>query len=348
LFRITALKKITLDDFEILKVLGEGAFGKVRLVEKKDTKQIYAMKSLQKGYLIAKDQIEHTKAERYILERSQSPFLVNLEYAFQTPDKIFFVMKFMVGGELFSHLRKARRFDEKRAKFYAAEILLGLEYLHKLGILYRDLKPENILMDEEGHVCLTDFGTAKLLEEDQVATSIVGTPEYLAPEILGGVGHGKPVDWWTFGILIYEMLVGKSPFYNNYHDTKKIFEDIQTAEIGFDPSLNISSEAQDLISKLLTKNPAQRLGSNSSEEIKGHAWFSDINWKDSYDKKVVPPFKPKVQDKYDLEYFDEEITMEEAGNSLVPEQYNDLVRGHQQEFQNFSYYPSHDLLSKQI
>lgn len=137
------------------------------------------MKSLQKGYLIAKDQIEHTKAERYILERSQSPFLVNLEYAFQTPDKIFFVMKFMVGGELFSHLRKARRFDEKRAKFYAAEILLGLEYLHKLGILYRDLKPENILMDEEGHVCLTDFGTAKLLEEDQVATSIVGTPEYL-------------------------------------------------------------------------------------------------------------------------------------------------------------------------
>lgn len=144
------------------------------------------------------------------------------------------------------------------------------------------------------------------------------------------------------------MLVGKSPFYNNYHDTKKIFEDIQTAEIGFDPSLNISLEAQDLISKLLTKNPTQRLGSNGSEEIKTHAWFSDLNWKEISEKKVIPPFKPKVQDKYDLEYFDEEITMEEAGNSLVPEQYHDLVRGHQQEFQNFSYYPSNDLLSKQI
>jgi serum/glucocorticoid-regulated kinase 2 len=171
--------KITLDDFEILKVLGRGAFGKVMLVEKKDTKQLYALKSMHKEDIIDKDQIEHTKTERYVLEKSRCPFVVGLEFAFQTPDKVFFGMNFMRGGELFQHLKVCKRFDEERAKFYVAEIILALDHLHALNVIYRDLKPENILLDDEGHICLTDFGMSKIVKQGDLTYSFVGTPEYL-------------------------------------------------------------------------------------------------------------------------------------------------------------------------
>lgn len=172
-------ENVTLDDFNLLKVLGRGAFGKVMMVEKKDSQEIFALKSLRKEEVIENEQIEHTKTEKMILEHANHPFLVNLAYAFQTPDKIFFAMKFMKGGELFQHLRNSKRFDEYRAKFYTAQIALALGHLHSKEIIYRDLKPENILMDEAGNVCLTDFGMAKILRKNEIAMSFCGTPEYL-------------------------------------------------------------------------------------------------------------------------------------------------------------------------
>ena len=195
-------EEVSVNDFNLLKVLGRGAFGKVMLVEKKDTKEMFAMKSLRKDEIIDKDQLQHTKTEKLILELANHPFLSKLAYAFQTPEKIFFVMKFYKGGELFQHLRHSKRFDEKRAKFYAAQVGLALGHLHSQGIIYRDLKPENILMDEEGFIVLTDFGMAKMMKKNEVAMSFCGTPEYLAPEIISGEGHDKGADWWSYGILM--------------------------------------------------------------------------------------------------------------------------------------------------
>ena len=182
-----------------------------------DRPQYYAMKVLKKVTLIDRNQLDHTKTERDILQHVHNPFLMKMHYAFQTEDKLYMVMDFLNGGELFFHLRKEQRFDEGRIRFYAAEIILGLEALHKAGIIYRDLKPENILLDDEGHIRLTDFGLSKQgifkLNKDQT-TTICGTPEYLAPEIVIGEGHGKAVDWWSLGILMFEMFVGRPPFQN--------------------------------------------------------------------------------------------------------------------------------------
>jgi len=329
--------RVTLDDFEILKVLGRGAFGKVMLVEKKDNKQVYALKSMHKEDIIDKDQIEHTKTERFVLEKSKSSFLVSLEYAFQTPSKVFFVMKFMKGGELFQHLKVAKRFEEERAKFYVAEILLGLEYLHNLGVIYRDLKPENVLMDEDGHICITDFGMAKQLKKGELTYSFVGTPEYLAPEIVRGEGHGQPADWWALGILAYEMLVGLPPFYNRERNTEKMFAAIQSKEVTFSAKVTLSADAKDFILRLLKKNADERLGFRGSEEIKKHKWFENIDWKLLSEKKVNPPFKPKVTGEYDVDNFDTEFTREEAYNSVMPNANMNLVNKYQQEFQDFTY-----------
>jgi serine/threonine protein kinase len=177
--------------------------------------QYFAMKVLKKSNLIQRNQLDHTKTERDILQNVHNPFLMRMHYAFQTEDKLYMVMDFLNGGELFFHLRKEQTFKEDRIRFYAAEIILGLEALHQHDIIYRDLKPENILLDEDGHIRLTDFGLSKqginYLNNDQT-TTICGTPEYLAPEIVIGEGHGRAVDWWSLGILIYEMLVGRPPF----------------------------------------------------------------------------------------------------------------------------------------
>lgn len=193
------LPTISLDDFKIEKVLGKGTFGKVFLVAKKDTGQHYAMKSLRKELIERRNQRIHTTTERAILEEAQNPFIVQLRYAFQTPDKLYMVMDFMPGGELFFHLRRSGRFTEDRARFYAAEILLGLEYLHSIAVIYRDLKPENVLLDEEGHLKISDFGLSKsgVTDDSEKAFTFCGTPEYLAPEIIKGIGHNKAVDFWS-------------------------------------------------------------------------------------------------------------------------------------------------------
>lgn len=240
--------KISISDFHVEKVLGEGAFGKVTLVTKKDTGQLYAMKSLRKDMIEQRNQKLHTQTEREILGEVNCPFIVQLRFAFQTTDKLFMVMDFVNGGELFFHLRKDLKFSEERTRIYSAEILTALEYLHKQGIIYRDLKPENVLLDSDGHVKLTDFGLSKKFFSGEKKTySLCGTPEYIAPEILKGIGHDQAVDFWSFGALTYEMLSGAPPFYNRNKDI--MFKDMLTKPVVI--KAHFSPEAADLIRNLL-------------------------------------------------------------------------------------------------
>lgn len=240
---------IALEDFQIERVLGKGAFGKVFLVTKKDNGQVYAMKALRKEMIEKRNQVIHTKTEREILGSIDCPFIVQLRFAFQTPDKLYMIMDFINGGELFFHLRRSTSFTEERARFYAAEILMALDYLHGLGIIYRDLKPENILLDSEGHVKLTDFGLSKQFfgGESQKAFSFCGTPEYLAPEILKGTGHDKAVDFWSLGALIYEMLAGAPPFYSR--NREQMFRNMLSKPVEMKP--HFSPQACDILKCLL-------------------------------------------------------------------------------------------------
>ncbi|CAK87907.1 unnamed protein product (macronuclear) [Paramecium tetraurelia] len=323
---------VTIDDFDLIKVLGRGAYGKVMLVEKKSDKQYYAMKSIRKEDIADPEQLEHTKTERIVLEHVNHPFLVSLNWAFQTPEKLFFITQFMKGGELFQHLKHVKRFEESRTKFYVSEIILALEHLHSKNIIYRDLKPENVLLDDQGHVCLTDFGMAKILKKNELAKSFCGTPEYLAPEILLETGHSMAADWWALGILTYEMLYALPPFYNKNQDL--MFKQIQTKDISFPTTPQISMEAKDFIQKLTIKDPKFRIGYSKTEDVKNHAWFKGVNWEKLLKKEVETPFKPQIQGEAWLENFDKQFTAEEAINSYAPE--NNLVS--QDEFREFDYY----------
>ncbi|KAK8806980.1 hypothetical protein WA158_003739 [Blastocystis sp. Blastoise] len=301
-------KTITVKDFEILKVIGKGSFGKVFQVRKKDSGKIYAMKVLKKSCIEKKHQIEHTKTERNILGKVSHPFIVNLNYAFQTRDKLYFILDFCSGGELFYHLGKERKFTEERSKFYAAEITLALEHLHRYGVIYRDLKPENVLLTEEGHVALTDFGLSKEGVDSPFtgAKSFCGTPEYLAPEVLNRTGHGKAVDWWSLGALLYEMLTGWPPFYSK--DQERLFNKIKKAPLEI--PANIPAEASDLLTKLLERDVTKRLGSGptDAEEIKNHPFFKNIDWKKLYLKEVPVPWCPQVSNASDTSQFSNEFT----------------------------------------
>lgn len=324
---------VSLNDFTMLKVLGRGSFGKVMLVQKKDNKNLYAMKSLRKDALLEREQIEHTKTEKMIMQHVNHPFLVSLEYAFTTPGKIYFVMGFMRGGELFFHLKESRKFAEERAKFYAAQIGLGLGHLHSRNIVYRDLKPENILMDDLGNVYLTDFGMAKMLPEGGSTASFVGTPEYLAPEIIACTGHNIMADWWSFGILLYEMMVGIPPFYNQ--NIQLMYELIQHGDLRFPQRNPLSREAQDIITKLLERDPARRLGARGVEEVKSHPFFEGINWTLLEQKRLPTPFQPKITNAMSAENFDTEFTNEEPINSVVPDNKLRMVAQHSDQFDDF-------------
>uniref|UniRef100_A0A668AZI4 Ribosomal protein S6 kinase n=1 Tax=Myripristis murdjan TaxID=586833 RepID=A0A668AZI4_9TELE len=271
-------ERVGMENFELLKVLGTGAYGKVFLVRKNsghDEGQLYAMKVLKKAAIVQKAKTtEHTRTERQVLEHiRQSPFLVTLHYAFQTQSKLHLILDYVSGGEMFTHLYQRDHFSEEAVRIYIGEIILALEHLHKLGIVYRDIKLENILLDSEGHVVLTDFGLSKeFLEEEKERTySFCGTIEYMAPEIIRGKsGHGKSVDWWSLGILMFELLTGASPFTLEERGTPKR---ILRCEPPF-PSM-IGSTAQDLLRKLLVKDPHRRLGSGprGAEDIKAHPFF---------------------------------------------------------------------------
>ena len=264
---------ISLEDFNIEKVIGKGAFGKVFLVSRKVSGEIFAMKSLRKEMIEKRNQKDHTQTERQILGGVENPFIVQLRFAFQTEDKLYMVMDYINGGELFFHLRKAKTFTEERTRFYAAEIALALEYLHSQGIIYRDLKPENVLLDKDGHLKITDFGLSKQFADDQKkkAFSFCGTPEYIAPEILKGIGHDHSVDFWSLGALIYEMLAGSPPFYSRNKD--QMFKNMLTKPVTMKPYF--SPAACDIISKLLQVDPRKRL--NLFEELKSHEFFEGAN-----------------------------------------------------------------------
>jgi serum/glucocorticoid-regulated kinase 2 len=308
--------KVSLSDFELLKVLGRGSFGKVMQVRKKSDGKVYAMKILKKKAIIERNQVEHTKSERKILESTKShPFLMSMRYAFQSKEKLYFVLDYFTGGELFFHLKAKRRFSEATAKIYVAEIAHALGFLHDTDTIYRDLKPENILLDEGGHVCLTDFGLSKEVPDEDSAHTFCGTPEYLAPEIVTGSGHGKPVDWWSLGILLYELTVGIPPFYSQ--NVNEMYNKIQHGVLRFPPFLTES--CKNLITALLNRDPSKRLGSKDGfRDIQDHPFFASIDWNKLLAKDIDVPYKPKVKSDQDTSNFDATFTSEPVVDSMVP------------------------------
>ena len=296
--------KVTLNDFQIIKLLGKGAFGKVLLVYNEELKKYFAMKTLKKDYIKKYAQTKHTKEERKILEKIDYPFISKLYYAFQNDKKLFMITEYMPGGEMFFHLHNNDHFSEYKSKFYIAEITLAIDHLHKNNILYRDLKPENILLDELGHIKLTDFGLSKIMnniEKDKTYT-ICGTPIYVAPEVLTGKGYNKLVDWWSLGVLLYEFLAGYSPYKEARH---KIDLEIYKKKLKQDPL--ISDTAFDLIKKLCAFDVSKRLGKNV-EDIKNHEFFKDIDWVKLEKKEINPPYKPKIRFPGDVGNFDTMFT----------------------------------------
>ena len=311
--------KVSLKDFKILKKLGKGAFGKVLLVHNEELNKYFAMKILKKKFIEKNKQQIHIKTERKILEIIEHPFVAKLYYAFQNSEKLYMLTEYMPGGEMFYHLHKDIYFSEERTKFYISEIILALIYLHKNNIIYRDLKPENILLDEQGHIKLTDFGLSKIvnnINKDKTYT-ICGTPEYVAPEVLLNKGYNKSADWWSLGIVLYEMLCGETPFkearerldINIYY--KPIYQNKLISDIAFD-----------LIQKLCEINVNLRLGSsdNEFEEISKHKFFNGIDWKKLENKEIKPSFIPIIANMEDVRNFDKQFT--ETDPLSIPERLN--------------------------
>ncbi|KAL1883135.1 hypothetical protein VTK73DRAFT_9502 [Phialemonium thermophilum] len=319
------------EDFQILRLIGKGTFGQVYQVRKKDTKRIYAMKVLSKKVIVQKKEVAHTVGERNILVRtamSDSPFIVGLKFSFQTPSDLYLVTDYMSGGELFWHLQKEGRFDEKRAKFYIAELILAIQHLHNNDIVYRDLKPENILLDANGHIALCDFGLSKAnLTKNDTTNTFCGTTEYLAPEVLlDESGYTKMVDFWSLGVLVFEMCCGWSPFYAE--DTQQMYKNIAFGKVRF-PRETLSLEGRNFVKGLLNRNPKHRLGAtDDAEELKRHPFFNDIDWDALSKKLITPPFKPKLKNETDVSYFDPEFTNALNTNGSLNERAAALAKGY--------------------
>uniref|UniRef100_A0A672P0X5 Serine/threonine-protein kinase Sgk1 n=1 Tax=Sinocyclocheilus grahami TaxID=75366 RepID=A0A672P0X5_SINGR len=328
-------------DFDFLKVIGKGSFGKVLLAKRKWDGKCYAIKVLQKKVILKRSEQKHIMAERNVLLKNvKHPFLVGLHYSFQTTDKLYFVLDFVNGGELFFHLQKERTFPEPRAKFYIAEMASALGYLHSLNIVYRDLKPENILLDSQGHIVLTDFGLCKEgMSQADTTTTFCGTPEYLAPEVLRKQPYDNTVDWWCLGSVLYEMLYGLPPFYSR--DTHEMYDNILHKELIMRPGA--STAAWSILQALLEKDNTRRLGYRDDFVIKGHEFFSSINWDDLEQKKLPPPFNPSVESQYDISNFDPEFTEETVPNSVCFSSGLSIVNASVMEadeaFLGFSYAP---------
>ena len=283
--------KASLNDFKMLKVIGKGSFGQVVLVRHLLNDKLYAMKILTKRSVIHRKQVQHTQTERRVLGYTDHPFIVQLHFAFQTSTRLFFILEYCPGGELFYHLARLTRFPLDFVIFYAAQLTLALEHLHGLGVAYRDLKPENILLDADGHIKLADFGLAKEGMTDTVhgSNSLCGTPEYLPPEIIDRIGHGTSVDWWNLGMVVYEMLTGLPPWYT--HDREELFQRLRHAKLKLPAYL--SPCAQDFIRSLLVRDPVKRLGSTTgATEVKSHEFFRSIDWTLMIQKRIPAPFHP--------------------------------------------------------
>ncbi|KAL8631926.1 hypothetical protein Q9189_002300 [Teloschistes chrysophthalmus] len=327
-FQKTDKKHFGPEDFQILKLIGKGSFvhvkwhlsanleslgtfGQVYLVRKKDTQRLYAMKVLSKKVIVQKKEVAHTLGERNILVRTameESPFIVGLKFSFQTTTDLYLVTSYMSGGELFWHLQKAGRFNEDRARFYIAELILALQHLHRYDIVYRDLKPENILLDANGHIALCDFGLSKAnLTKNDTTNTFCGTTEYLAPEVLlDEQGYTTMVDFWSLGVLVFEMCCGWSPFYAD--DTQQMYKNIAFGKVRF-PKDALSTEGRNFVKGLLNRNPRHRLGAvNDAEDLKAHPFFADMDWTALANKLIVPPFKPQLKSMLDTSNFDPEFT----------------------------------------
>uniref|UniRef100_A0A8C6TM86 protein kinase C n=1 Tax=Neogobius melanostomus TaxID=47308 RepID=A0A8C6TM86_9GOBI len=298
-----------MEDFNCISVLGRGHFGKVLLAEYKKTGKLYAIKALKKGDIVTRDEVDSLMCEKRIFEvinTSQHPFLVNLHGCFQTSDHVCFVMAYSPGGDLMTHIHTSI-FSERQTRFYSSCVLLGLEFLHQNKIVYRDLKLDNLLMDADGYVRIADFGLCKegMGHGDRTST-FCGTPEFLAPEVLTDNNYTRSVDWWGLGVLIYEMLVGESPFPGD--DEEEVFDSIVNDDVRYPRFL--SPDSVSLIQKLLQKNPAMRLGAGEEDaaEIKIHKFFQGIDWDALLAKRMKPPFVPVIKEAKDVSNFDQEFT----------------------------------------
>ncbi|KAG1554949.1 hypothetical protein G6F49_007578 [Rhizopus delemar] len=328
-------RKVGLDDFNLLAVLGKGNFGKVMLAEEKYTSELYAIKILKKRFVLDNDEVESTRSEKRIFltaNEERHPFLVNLHSTFQTETRIYYVMEYVSGGDLMLHIQR-EQFSEARAKFYACEVLLALEYFHKHGIIYRDLKLDNIMLCLDGHIKLADYGLCKEnMWGNNTTNTFCGTPEFMAPEILLENRYGRAVDWWAFGVLLYEMLLGQSPFKGE--DEDEIFDAVLEDNILY--PINLSKNSVAICEALLERNPQRRLGGGKgdAQEVKNHLFFTGVNWEDMLAKRVPPPFLPTVSGRADTSNFDEEFTREIPILTPVNAM---LTSEEQQNFANFSY-----------
>ncbi|CEG66545.1 Putative AGC/PKC protein kinase [Rhizopus microsporus] len=328
-------RKVALENFSFLAVLGKGNFGKVMLAEDKYDKQLYAIKMLKKRFIIDNDEIESVRSEKRVFQaanRARHPFLINLHSTFQTESRVYFVMEYVNGGDLMWHIQRGQ-FSERRAKFYACEVLLALEYFHSQGIIYRDLKLDNIMLGLDGHIKMADYGLCKEnMGYGNTTGTFCGTPEFMAPEILREQNYGRAVDWWAYGVLIYEMLLGQSPFRGE--DEDEIFDAILEDDILY--PINMSSDSISICQQLLQRDPNRRLGGGPDDAvpIKRHPFFRGVVWEDILNKRIPPPFYPSVSGRLDTSNFDEEFTNETPALTPIDATLN---RVEQQEFQNFSY-----------
>uniref|UniRef100_A0AAQ6A8F2 Protein kinase C n=1 Tax=Amphiprion ocellaris TaxID=80972 RepID=A0AAQ6A8F2_AMPOC len=327
----------TLKDFNFIKVLGKGSFGKVMLAELKGTEDVYAVKVLKKDVILQDDDVDCTMTEKRILALARRhPYLTQLYCCFQTRDRLFFVMEYVNGGDLMFQIQRSRKFDEARSRFYAAEVTSALMFLHRNGVIYRDLKLDNILLDAEGHCKLADFGMCKEgIMNGVTTTTFCGTPDYIAPEILQELEYGASVDWWALGVLMYEMMAGQPPFEADNEDD--LFESILHDDVLY--PVWLSKEAVSILRAFMTKNPAKRLGcvvsQGCEEAIKTHSFFREIDWILLEQRKVKPPFKPRIKTKRDVNNFDQDFTKEDP--VLTPTDEAIIRQINQEEFKDFSY-----------
>lgn len=328
-------KKFGLSDFNFIKVLGKGSFGKVLLAERKSSDEIYAVKILKKETVLQDDDVECTMIERRVLTISAGhPYLTALYCSFQTLDRLFLVMEYVNGGDLMFQIQKARKFNEERSRFYAAEVVLALQYLHRHGVIYRDLKLDNVLLDKDGHIKLADFGMCKEgMTPGGYTNTFCGTPDYIAPEILQEKPYGFSVDWWALGVLMYEMMAGQPPFEADNEDD--LFESIKHDDVLY--PVWLSKEAVSILKGFMTKNCSKRLGCTASGEqsILDHPFFREIDWIKLEARQIVPPFKPTIRSKTDVRNFDTDFTKEEA--KLTPTDQNIIANINQEEFKDFSF-----------
>ncbi|XP_029472559.1 protein kinase C theta type isoform X1 [Rhinatrema bivittatum] len=323
--------KLTIDDFILHKMLGKGSFGKVFLAELRKANQFFAVKALKKDVVLMDDDVECTMVEKRVLSLAwEHPFLTHLYCTFQTKENLFFVMEYLNGGDLMFHIQNCHKFDTARATFYAAEIVCGLQFLHCKGVVYRDLKLDNVLLDQEGHIKIADFGMCKEnMYGDAKTCTFCGTPDYIAPEILLGQKYNVSVDWWSFGVLLYEMLIGQSPFHGQ--DEEELFQSIRMDDPFYPRWLN--QDAKDILVQLFIREPDGRLGAKG--DIRQHAFFREINWEALERREMQPPFKPRVTSPSDCTNFDKEFLNERPRLSCADRAL--LNSMDQNMFRNFSF-----------